>query len=98
MFGGLLFRSAKENREERADLRWPGRRESSPQAQGAEIHAGRLVRPGHDGADRLVGGGSDTARCSAWYLVGQTPSGQACLDAGAVGGRAHDWLFECVAL
>ena len=76
-----------------------GRREGGAQAQGAaQLRAGRLVRPGDDGADRLVGGGSDAARRGARYLVGQTPSGQACLDAGAVGGRARDRLFECVAL
>ena len=32
------------------------------------------------------------------HLVGQTPSGQAFLDAGAAGGRPGDRLFECLAL
>ena len=41
---------------------------------------------------------SDAARRGARSLVGQTPSGHAFLDAGAVGGRARDRLFECVAL
>ena len=41
---------------------------------------------------------SDAARRGARPLVGQALSGRPFLDAGAVGGRARDRLFECVAL
>ncbi len=79
-------------------LRRAGRREGGAQAQGAaHAGAGRLVRPGDDGADRLVGGDSDTARRGARHLAGQAPSGQAFLDAGAAGGRARARLLQRLA-
>ena len=34
----------------------------------------------------------------ARHLAGSASSGQACLDAGAIGGRACHRLFECMAL
>jgi hypothetical protein len=67
-----LTKSEKNrSKEAEAAARRGGRREGGAQAQGAARHAGRLVRPGHDGADRLVGGGSDAARRGAGSLAGQ---------------------------
>jgi hypothetical protein len=40
------------------------RRRASSRAAACHTHG--LVRPGHDGADRLVGGDSDAARRGAW--------------------------------
>jgi ATP synthase protein I len=59
-------------------------------------HAGRLVRPGHDGAYRLVGGDSDAARRGAWPLAGQRHPGShswtlALLVAGLAIGCLNAW-------
>jgi hypothetical protein len=42
------------------------RRRRASFAPGATCHTHGLVRPGHDGADRLVGRDSDAARRGAW--------------------------------
>jgi len=88
----------EQSLEKRINVRRRNRREGDAKDQGAQIHARRLAGPGHDGSGRLVGGRADSARCGAWYLAGQTLSGQTRLDTGVIGGRVGTWLFECVVL
>ena len=74
-----------------------GRREGGAQAQGAaQRHAGRLVWPGHDGADRLVGGRSDAARRGAGLWLDKHHPGKhswtlALLVAGLAIGCLNAW-------
>ena len=70
----MTDRAEPEPLDGRADVRRAGRREGGAQARGAaSCDAGRLVRPRHDGADRLVGG--RCRRCSAPRLgSGWTPA------------------------
>ena len=86
----LFNMSDEPNNSARNEPAFAGRSARRPRAssrRGAR-RTGRLVRLGHDGADRLVGGRSDAARRGARPLAGQTPSRRAFLDAGAAGGRA----------
>ena len=61
--------------------------ESGAQARGApQRHARGLVRPRHDGLDRLVGRGADAARRCAGPVAGSALSRRSLVDAGVADG------------
>ncbi len=88
--GSQVFKMMSDPPNERDRLRRRDRREGGAQTQGAaQSEARRLVRPRHDGTDRLVGDRADLARRRARHLVGQALSRHAFLDARAPGRGAR---------
>ena len=92
------FNMSDEPNNPANDRRFAGKvgAEGSAQAQGAAGSAGRLVRAGHVGTDRLVGGGADAARRGARLWLDRRHPGRhswtlALLFAGLCIGCVNAW-------